>query len=354
MACTCGMAHEFKTQSDLHGFDFIALVKVKSLAPWDTAKKILRSRKSGNIGIEVIELFKGEKADTVYDENFENDCALSLAKGVEWIFFGYKREGKIYVSKCNYSVQYRTTEGYRDWQSLSGIKQLSTLRNIYRHATPDPPDTEFYPNGNIELKQSFKNGLLNGERKIYYPDGKLWIVEDFKGGKRMGSRDIYAKTGQLIQRKTYNDGYVNEMIAYHDTAETSWFLHFKAAHPNDPLFFGDTRPQNTLKQLDSLQHLKNWQFLVMYSYKFSDKGYSYHFYACDFLGRMERSADMDWQKQVEITYEYNKDGTVAEYMKYDNKAKRQTGYNDKHHIFDGAWNLGFNNELSVPEMVCVQ
>jgi antitoxin component YwqK of YwqJK toxin-antitoxin module len=358
MACTCDDPHDFKTKTDLQGYDFIALVKVKRLAPLDTVNRMFHLRRSGDIGVEVIELFKGEKADTVYDENFENDCAFHLEENAEWLFFGFKRDGKIYVSTCSYSVQYRAPDGYRDWRYLSGIKQLTWLQSIYGHTAAEVPEKEFYPNGKTEVQQSFKNRLLNGQRKIYYPDGKLWITEEFEKGARVGTRNIYAKTGQLIEEITYSDGYKKEMVAYHDTAETVWYLHYQASPDKAPLFAEKYKdPQTPLKELDSLRKLKNWPKLVMYDYKFIDKGYSYRFYACDFLGRMERSADMDWNEKVETTYEYFKNGDVQEYMKYDKKANKQTGYgivNGQRHIFDRPFTMVFSNELAEPELVCVQ
>lgn len=95
IACTCGIANIFKTKDDLHGYDFIALVNVKSLPPADSAKNAFHLRRFGDIGIDIIELFKGDPINVVYDENFENDCAMPVAQNVQWILFGYKRDDKV-------------------------------------------------------------------------------------------------------------------------------------------------------------------------------------------------------------------------------------------------------------------
>jgi antitoxin component YwqK of YwqJK toxin-antitoxin module len=66
--------------------------------------------------------------------------------------------------------------------------------------------TEYYPNGNVRVKGTFKNNLKDGEWEYYYENGKLWSKGTFRNGKSEGIFTIYNKDGTLFMKSSYKNG----------------------------------------------------------------------------------------------------------------------------------------------------
>jgi antitoxin component YwqK of YwqJK toxin-antitoxin module len=318
-ACTCGSMPDFKTVADLKDYNFIALVKVTALAPIDTTSKFMKIRKNGDIKISVMERFKGNVLDTVYDPSFQSDCALNIEEGEQWIFFGYSQNGQTYISRCSYTVKYREVSGKRDWSYFSGIKQLSVLRNLYGHPiTSNAVNKQSYPGGRIEVEQNFKNGRLNGQRTIYYPNGLVYITESFNKGERAGRRKEYKLNGQLIKLITYNNNLIKQSITYQDTAENAWYINYQIHHNKDPLF-GEKEHDSTYfaNLLRSLKKSKDWHKKVSHIASFSNDGLSYKRITYDYKGGLASESFQDWGTKVNDSKVYRKDGTLQYTVKRD-------------------------------------
>jgi antitoxin component YwqK of YwqJK toxin-antitoxin module len=327
--CVCAPLPEFKSKEDLKGYDFIALVQIKQLAPKDSARLLMR--KDGHIGIEVLELFKGESINLLYDPGFNSDCTLSLENNEQWIFFGTIKNGKVEVYSCSYSVKYREANGIREWQYFTGIKQLNVLRSIYGYPTvANNIPKQLYPNGNIEIEQHFSNGQLNGTRKIYYPDGKIFITEDFKNGVRVGFRNYYGKSGQLLKSVSYKNGLIKKSITYQDTTEISWYFNWQTHHNRDPLF-GEREHDSTffVKTLDSLRHLKYWSKEVHIVYTYDNNGRNYKSLLYGYRGNLEGVSSLDWDMQIYEHHNFYKSGRIEIYAKYDQLNNKQVEFDYK-------------------------
>ncbi len=316
-ACVCAPQLDFKTKDDLKSYDFIAFVKITKLSAYHIPRWS-NTRVNGNIGIRINELFKGDTTSIVYDSSYDSNCALNIKEGEEWLLFGNVSNGKVSVSVCSFSRMYRDSTEKRDWRSLIIIERLNMLRHIYDHAIPQNTNAKiFYPNGKLEVSQTFKNGKLDGVRNIYYPTGQLYIAEKFKNGKRVEYRNTYMPSGQLIRQTIYRNGLIKQLITYQDTAESTWYINYQVHNNNEPLF-GDKShtPAQFSLMLDSLRKIKHWEKQIAMDKTFGDDGRSYTLKMFDYKGDTSAVGYLDWNKRL---YEHTvyRNGKIEYTAKYD-------------------------------------
>jgi antitoxin component YwqK of YwqJK toxin-antitoxin module len=311
IACVCSPLPDFKNKEDLKSYDFIALVDIKDLAP---AYRL--SRKNGDIKMNVIELLKGTASSLAVDPAFNSSCALPLKKGEQWLFFGYNRNGKTEVESCTYTMRYRDTTGKREWWFSSGIKQLDLLRKIYNKPATEIKNKTFYPDGKLEIEQSFKNSSLDGLRKIYYPNGKLYIIEKFKNGKHVDYRKSYSISGQLLSDVVYNNDLIKQVKYYHDSTYVTQQLLFEADYPKFPFLDKEKNPQMIEKRMDSLRKTVVWSQLAMIK-SYAKNGRSWKAEGYYPTGKLSYKSYMDWDKKLMEEYHYLKDGKLEYTVKRD-------------------------------------
>ncbi len=326
--CSCITMKNFEKKDDLKEYNFIAMVTIKKLAPYNMVNKAFHLRTNGEIKFEILEQFKGGPIELANDYSYNTDCAMYLKEGEQWLLFGSITNGKVNVDRCGYSVQYRDSTGLREWGHFNGIKQLDVLRKIYGHPLiSNPTKKQFYPNGNIEVEQTFKNGKLDGLRKIYYPDGKIYITEKFKNGVRVDFRDVYRSNGQLQQHVVYKNNLIAKDISYQDTTEIAWWCNYQIHHHNDMLF-GDKIHDTTyyINKLDSLRHLSHWDRQIASIKTYSLDGMSYTFKSYDYKGDIKITAIQNWKKQINETFHYRENGKMEYYSLYNHGNNQQIEY----------------------------
>jgi antitoxin component YwqK of YwqJK toxin-antitoxin module len=330
-ACTCSIFGDFKTKDDLKSYDFIAMVKIGELPPMDSTQKFMKVRTNGNFKADVLELFKGKSTGSFSDPSFKSDCALQLQQGEEWLFFGNIYKGKMQISECSYTVQYRDIFGQRQWEYFSGIKQLDVLRKLYEHpVSSNITNKQFYPNGRIEIEQHIKNGTLNGKRIIYNIQGNIKLTEEFKNGVRTGYRRIYDTSGHLLQSTKYKKGIKKEVIRYQDTAENAWYINYQIKNNKNPLFGENEHdPAYFIKLLDSLRGIKHWDRQIKSAYVYSDNGLSYKMIYYGYKGNLEAEGYQDWKTKINERRIYYRNGKLETYMRYDQINDLQTEYDYK-------------------------
>ena len=73
---------------------------------------------------------------------------------------------------------------------------------------------EYYENGEMDWKDSYKNGKLNGKSYHYYENGKLSCVSEWVDDCMVGEFRSYSEneSGELIEYRLYNDN--NELIKH--------------------------------------------------------------------------------------------------------------------------------------------
>lgn len=65
---------------------------------------------------------------------------------------------------------------------------------------------EFYPDGKLKMDGIYANDNLHGDVKKYHPNGKLFFTERYKNGKRHGWWYTFDETGKERGRVLYQDG----------------------------------------------------------------------------------------------------------------------------------------------------
>ena len=64
----------------------------------------------------------------------------------------------------------------------------------------------FYETGEVKQLQTFKNGILNGPRKVWHINGQLMQEGEFDNGKIIGYRRAWYDNGQLRAEGAYKNG----------------------------------------------------------------------------------------------------------------------------------------------------
>ena len=64
---------------------------------------------------------------------------------------------------------------------------------------------EYYQNGNIKLRGSYKNGKRDGDWSYFYENGKLWSMGEYTEGIRNGLSNVYYETGVLRMEGNYRN-----------------------------------------------------------------------------------------------------------------------------------------------------
>lgn len=83
----------------------------------------------------------------------------------------------------------------------------------------------------IVLSESYVNGKLSGEKRIYYPDGTLTEVSYYRNGLLHGESLRYTDLGKLIAKVPYLNGEIHGKIYYYHNngiiRETGFYDHGK-------------------------------------------------------------------------------------------------------------------------------
>ncbi len=75
----------------------------------------------------------------------------------------------------------------------------------------------FHKNGRTIMSEEFyKDGILEGEVKVYYENGKITEISHYVHGKLEGNYKRYSIRGFLYQDLTYEDGELNGTATYYE------------------------------------------------------------------------------------------------------------------------------------------
>ena len=84
--------------------------------------------------------------------------------------------------------------------------------------------TEYWENGQLMFKTTFKDGELNGIFVEYYENGQLQFKDTYKDGELNGPSEWYQENGQLRYKSILKDGELNGLHEwYHENGqEPEW------------------------------------------------------------------------------------------------------------------------------------
>lgn len=75
----------------------------------------------------------------------------------------------------------------------------------------------YFKDGKTKLsEETYHNGLLTGDYKIYYVNGKLTEWSVYKNGELNGVSKRYTEEGVLVEEINYSDGKLNGEVKYYD------------------------------------------------------------------------------------------------------------------------------------------
>lgn len=222
IACTC--VNNFKDLEhtyQLDSYDFVALVKI-------TNDKVLKESTQtdfgsvGVLGIEIIELFKGEAVGEVFEKDINTSCDMGIAKGQEWMLFGKKIDGKLSIIPCDRNAMYKDLNGFREWRVRS-YTDLHALRKIYKHPEKrynTEKRIEYYRNKQTEIEENYVDGKLDGVREIWYPNGVLFGYQHYKMDSLHGRSMWFYPSGQIQRDDFYINGkYAQVSRFYYESAK---------------------------------------------------------------------------------------------------------------------------------------
>jgi len=219
-ACSCSGFLTIDSLSQLDEYDFIAHVAITD----DQDDEKTSQNDLATIGLlrfNIIELFKGERIDKVFEYQKNSSCDIGVSKGEEWILFGKKRDGKMAIVACDRNMRYKAKNGLRDWKYERGFSELKQLKKLYKHrgeSFANGKHTAFYLNGKPEIEETYVNGKLSGERKIWYPEGGLFCQEFYVNDTLDGKSVWFYPTGQLYDESYYQQGkHSNVSRLYYDS-----------------------------------------------------------------------------------------------------------------------------------------
>lgn len=225
-ACMCSQYHRDMNRA-IKEYSFIAHVKIikKSLPEKSDTSLVKQYYDPGSIRkveIEIIELYKGTNRILIAEWGVGTSCDMGIRENEEWVLFGnYIDDKYVSVSYCNVWIKLANAEGERHWMYDSGIEAMQDLRklaNIPEKGQKNGKYDFFYTNGNRLAEEEYKNGLLEGYRKIYYSNGRLMKEGLFEKGKPSGSHKEYARHGQLISEFYYEKEHITHSVWWYDTS----------------------------------------------------------------------------------------------------------------------------------------
>jgi antitoxin component YwqK of YwqJK toxin-antitoxin module len=344
-SCVCELKPEFRTEEDLAEYNFISLVKILKIDS-------IESRKDSRLPVhqiefQIIELFKGDNINNILVDgghktikNTWTSCDLGENVGEEWVIFAYtdKLTNKLLTHSCTRTFRYKKSNGYRYKGYGDEITAIDQLNSIFVKAYTKPAysgaHVAYYPNGQKELKEFYKNDKLHGQRLLWYPDAQLESSQNFNNGKRDGEVKWYSENGQLISRRKYRRGFDSDTtISWHfvDTCKQSLksrALFHKITEDSAKALF--SKIQISSKQIYNKQGemIYSCSFMrtgtmdreTFYTYKRNEKKGKTKYYHPDGAVKVETYSlnDIDFGTYTE----WDQHGNLIKSWEYDNKGRQ--------------------------------
>jgi antitoxin component YwqK of YwqJK toxin-antitoxin module len=336
-ACRCTEYYtSVDSLSQLKHYDFIAHVKITDDQDYKTPADNFGM--IGQLTFQIIELFKGQQVDKILEYSKKTSCDIGVSIGEEWILFGTIRDCNLSIGSCDRNLRYQKVNGLKDWKYGRGIRQIGQLRVLYQHKIRkygNESHKEYYPNGQIEIEETYVNGLKNGDRKIWYPNGILFGREYYINDSLDGKTEWFYPSGQIYDEDFYTKGKpCNVSRIYHDSS------------------FGTTYKKSLIamvyKTEDSLRFVYN-RVQVQYEVVYDSYGREIMIKEYTLLGKLHREETLDPDRVARTTIYYHENGNISsiQYSLNHNGIGHYQEY-DKNGVPSRGWDYDENGRVINP------
>jgi hypothetical protein len=132
-ACKCrAMPDNISNIQELKDYAFIGLARVERFDSVVARQDSGNDFKAAAWRIRVIEVFKGDTVELVYEPYKFTSCGLKLEEGDEWVFFAKRINGRLSILPCEWNAPYKLAKGddTNHWKP-TGALLLKRLRELY-------------------------------------------------------------------------------------------------------------------------------------------------------------------------------------------------------------------------------
>ncbi len=214
-ACSCIGFPDSPISAEIAArYDFIAHIRIKAVRTGLFFRDTSTNR-SDFARIEILELFKGEKVDSIHIWGIGSSCDMGMQKDNEWIVYANKFETSYSTNMCTHSVQLLPKSWQTDMPFF--LTPLFLLQKYFNHPLPKLKNgihETFFPDERLKSRYIVSNHKLEGT--FYYRSNQPGIVYNyqFKDGVMNGNAYKIGLLHKWIFVSKYNHGELTENIEY--------------------------------------------------------------------------------------------------------------------------------------------
>lgn len=213
-ACICHPFPDESQSATINRYDFIAHIKVKAARIYSFSPDNIEN-KSDFAQIEIIELFKGEKVDSIHVWGIGSSCDMGVQQGQEWVIYGNKFEKTYTTNMCTHSFRLMPETWQTDLPFF--LSSVYLLKKYFDHPLPPLKDGVYQsslPTKKLKSSYIVKRNKLEGD--FFYRSSESGIVYNyhFKDGVLHGNSYKIGMLHKWILVSKYTNGQLNETIEY--------------------------------------------------------------------------------------------------------------------------------------------
>lgn len=140
-------------------------------------------------------------------------------------------------------------------QYFSSTGKLRVSAN-YKEGILEGEYKVYYPDGTLQGEVSYKNGEMNGEFKEYYENGNLWTRQEFKDNISEGIYEIYYEDGTPQLKAKIKEGIVIEEKRFnrdgtlYDEDDDRVIISESVDNNFDDISFSENKEEITITEID--------------------------------------------------------------------------------------------------------
>jgi hypothetical protein len=178
---------------------------------------------------------------------------------------------------------------------------------------------EFYPNGKLKLKATYKEDVQEGSFKSYHENGKTHITAVYNAGKLEGAFSEENEQGQKLLTGTYKDGKLNGAVTRFEKGKPALTQVYKDGEPAYSRSLNDIKKKlgdilgnaSGDEMTAALQRLKAYRYLAEVPYENVEldaelsKGSAAAAAICEKLGKLDHNPPNPGLPEAEYKHAHN-------------------------------------------------